>query len=96
MKGVEMDISEIKEGSVLRLIWVKGYGGHGATMKITKVNNKSFKAVEMNRSYSPGTLWTIHKNSEFLVLSGENKFKFNRGELEYSGKNEYFGLGDWQ
>lgn len=39
-----------------------GRGGHyQVTATVTKVNRKTVKAVEANRSYRPGTNWTIDK-----------------------------------
>ncbi len=38
----------------------RGRGGHVRVFAtVTKVNNKTFKATELPRSYSPGTLWTV-------------------------------------
>lgn len=38
-----------------------GRGGHfNVTARITKVNKKTFKATELPRSYSPGTLWLVN------------------------------------
>lgn len=39
----------------------RGRGGHVRVFaKVTKVNRKTFKAVEWNRSYAPGTNWTVN------------------------------------
>ena len=39
----------------------KGRGGHVRVFaKIAKVNRKTFKAIEWNRSYAPGTNWTVN------------------------------------
>jgi len=38
----------------------RGRGGHyTVTAKVTKVNKKTFNATEWNRSYAPGTSWTV-------------------------------------
>lgn len=47
----------------------KGRGGHVRVFaKVTKVNRKTFKAVEWNRSYAPGTNWTV--NIEYALQPG--------------------------
>jgi len=39
----------------------RGRGGHVRVFaKVTKVNRKTFKAIELPRSYSPGTLWNVN------------------------------------
>jgi hypothetical protein len=39
----------------------RGRGGHVRVFaKVTKVNRKTFKALELPRSYSPGTNWTVN------------------------------------
>jgi hypothetical protein len=39
----------------------RGRGGHVCVhAKVTKVNRKTFKATELPRSYSPGTLWNVN------------------------------------
>jgi len=38
-----------------------GRGGHcNVTVIVTKVNRKTFKATEYERSYRPGTKWNVH------------------------------------
>lgn len=39
----------------------RGRGNHVRVhAKVTKVNRKTFKALELPRSYSPGTPWIVH------------------------------------
>ncbi len=39
----------------------RGRGNHVRVhAKVTKVNRKTFKALELPRSYSPGTNWIVH------------------------------------
>lgn len=39
----------------------RGRGGHGGVhAKVTKVNNKTFRAIELPRSYAPGTPWVVN------------------------------------
>lgn len=39
----------------------RGRGGHHTVFAmVTKVNKKTFKATEWNRSYAPGTHWTVN------------------------------------
>jgi hypothetical protein len=41
----------------------RGRGGHyHVAATITKVNPKTVKAIECNRSYSPGTRWIVYKD----------------------------------
>lgn len=52
----------------------RGRGGHYfVTATVTKVNRKTVAAVECNRSYSPGTRWSVSK--EFI-----NKVRAPRDE----------------
>jgi hypothetical protein len=47
----------------------RGRGGHVRVFaQVTKVNRKTFKAVEWNRSYAPGTNWTV--NIEYALQPG--------------------------
>lgn len=57
----------IQSGDVIRLCWVNRYQ-HGATMLVTKVNPKTFKAIEIKGSYRPGTNWTVSKTAGGLHL----------------------------
>ena len=45
-----------------------GRGGHYRVLAVvTKVNKKTFKATEKERSHDPGTLWVYHMDSEDTV-----------------------------
>lgn len=46
-------------------------GTHLARMKVTKVNRKTFDAVEEPKSHRPGRLWRIHKTHPY-VFYGPN------------------------
>lgn len=47
----------------------RGRGNHVRVFaKVTKVNRKTFKALELPRSYSPGTNWTV--NIEYALEPG--------------------------
>lgn len=47
----------------------RGRGGHyHVTARVTKVNAKTLKLTEALRSYSPGTLWSVSKDTEELYL----------------------------
>lgn len=47
----------------------RGRGGHVRVFaKVTKVNLKTFRALELPRSYSPGTNWTV--NIEHALQAG--------------------------
>ena len=66
-------VMPVSVGSILFVGPFRNRGNHGAFVLITKVNNKTFKGVELKRSYTPGTKWTIHKESEFArVGKGED------------------------
>lgn len=46
----------------------RGRGGHYRVFAtVTKVNPKTVKAIEANRSYSPGTRWTVSKEEIRVV-----------------------------
>jgi len=47
----------------------RGRGGHySVRAKVTKVNRKTLQAIEIETSYSPGTPWTIHLETEGLHI----------------------------
>lgn len=49
----------------------RGRGGHfNVTARVTKVNKKTFKATELPRSYSPGTLWNVSISEETAARFG--------------------------
>ncbi len=47
--------------------FVKQYQ-HGATMMVTKINKKGFKATEIKGSYGQGTNWNIHVTYDSLQV----------------------------
>jgi hypothetical protein len=48
----------------------RGRGGHyHVTAIVTKINRKTFQATEAERSYRPGTPWTIYLNIEGLYIN---------------------------
>jgi len=53
---------DLRVGDVVKFLCNgRGRGGHVAVhARVTKVNRKTFKATELPRSYSPGTLWTVN------------------------------------
>lgn len=54
----------------------RGRGGHVRVLaKVTKVNRKTFKAVEWKRSYAPGTNWTV--NIEYALEPGNGGITVN-------------------
>lgn len=54
----------------------RGRGGHVRVFaKVTKVNRKTFKAVEWHRSYAPGTNWTV--NIEYALQPGNGGITIN-------------------
>jgi hypothetical protein len=78
---------DLKVGDVVRLIWVKSYQ-HGATMRITKINKKSFKAEELVGSYGGpgkyfpnGTTWNIHKLSNYVRVNYDECAEKNNWRL---------------
>jgi hypothetical protein len=64
----EVDIESIKIGDLLYVSGGLGYGGHFATVEVTKINRKSFIGIECERSYCAGRKWRIHKESEFAIV----------------------------
>jgi len=52
----------LRDGDVVEFLCSgRGRGGHVCVhAKVTKVNRKTFKATELPRSYSPGTLWNVN------------------------------------
>lgn len=52
----------LREGDVVEFLCSgRGRGNHlRVHARITKVNRKTFKATELPRSYSPGTLWNVN------------------------------------
>ncbi len=46
-------------GDIVFFPCVRGYGGHGATCEVTKINRKSVKAIEIKGSYRPGQPWAF-------------------------------------
>lgn len=65
-------LNPVEVGSMIFVPCVRGRGGHGAHILVTKVNKKTFKGIECKRSYIPGMHWTVHKESVFTTL-GENE-----------------------
>ena len=47
---------------------ISGRGGHGASIIVTKINRRSIKGIERERSYKPGTVWTIQADTEIAVV----------------------------
>jgi len=53
----------------------RGRGGHyGVTAVVTKVNHKTVKAVEDERSYRAGTLWNISVSEDNPVYKEETQW----------------------
>jgi hypothetical protein len=59
----------------------RGRGNHVRVFaKVTKVNRKTFKAVEWNRSYAPGTNWTV--NIEYALQPGNGGITIDLTRVE--------------
>lgn len=58
----------VSVGDVIFVGPFRNRGNHGAFVKITKVNKKTLKGVELKQSYSEGTNWSIHKESEYAKV----------------------------
>jgi hypothetical protein len=56
-------MDQLQPGKVIEFLCNgRGRGGHyHVYATVTKVNPKTVKAIEANRSYSPGTRWTVSK-----------------------------------
>ena len=47
----------------------RGRGGHcNVVAHVTKLNRKTFSAIEDLRSYNPGTLWRVTLDTENLYI----------------------------
>lgn len=66
---------------------VPGYGGHGATCIVTKINRKSIKATERPGSYKPGIQWIFGTSLELCRQTIKN-------ETAPYVTMEWFRLGD--
>ena len=62
---------DLKDGDVIQFTCNgRGRGGHyNVTATVTKVNRKTVKATERERSYRPGTLWNVAVNEDTVVFS---------------------------
>jgi hypothetical protein len=59
-------------GDEIKVHNVRGRGGHGAFIIIEKFNKKTIVGTERERSYTPGTKWSVHINSTFSIPKFEN------------------------
>jgi hypothetical protein len=64
------EVRDVKVGEVVYFLCNgRNRGGHhSVTARITKVNRITVEAIETVRSYSPGTKWKIHANTEWLRI----------------------------
>ena len=46
---------------------------HNASVRITKINRKSWKGVEIETSYGAGKEWSIHKEAKGLIMRGADR-----------------------
>jgi hypothetical protein len=62
----------IQQGDVVEFLCNgRGRGGHVRVFaRVVKVNRKTFKAIELPRSYSPGTNWTVNFGACFEPGAG--------------------------
>jgi len=59
----------------------RGRGNHVRVFaKVTKVNRKTFKAIEWDRSYAPGTNWTV--NIAYALESGNGGITIDRTRMK--------------
>jgi len=65
---------ELKDGDVFEFTCNgNGRGGHyNVTATVTKVNRKTVKAIERERSYRPGTRWCVAISEDFPVYKQVN------------------------
>lgn len=66
---------------------VRGRGGHGAYIIVNKVNQRSIKGIERERSYKPGTQWSIGAGATLALVgkSDAGLMTLSWGELGDSG-----------
>ena len=72
-----MQVSDVAVGTEL-FVFCKGRGGHGAWMRVTKLNRKSFDAVETDQSYRPGQEWRVSHNAKFAVVERNAQVGWHR------------------
>jgi hypothetical protein len=59
--------SDLKVGDIVLLLCPRGYGHHSAGIRITKMNRKTFKGIEIPHSYRPGVNWSVGINSALQI-----------------------------
>jgi len=73
----------LKIDDVICLYWANKYQ-HGASIKITKINKKTIKGIEIEGSYQPNTLWSIAKDANMYIDNMHNsQERFNEIVLKY-------------
>ena len=65
------DPDKVKIGDVITF-WHNPYQ-HNTSVRITKINRKSWKGVEIPTSYGAGKEWSIHKEAEGLMMRGADR-----------------------
>jgi hypothetical protein len=83
------DPEKVKLGDIVEIIHVEHYGHHPACVQITKVNKKSWLAIEINSSYRSGTHWVISKDSTNLRMHKSMHLLLPE-EVEVRGENQSF------
>ena len=73
METVMREFAQFADLKIGDQVWFfcngRGRGGHYRVhVEVKKINKKTFKAVEMPRSYSPGTEWTVHSSTDLYSL----------------------------
>lgn len=68
-KGNKMSLQALEIDDKVFIGGVRGRGGHGAYMVVTKVNKKSVEAVEVKGSYKPGTPWKLYRGTELAFTT---------------------------
>jgi len=57
---------DVKVGTEL-FVPCKGRGGHGAFVIVERVLARTYRGIERERSYHPGTKWTVHHEAPFAI-----------------------------
>lgn len=77
---------EIKVGDTLKFLCNGfGRGGHyGVTVKVLKLNPKTIKAIEQDRSYTPGTPWRLDADTEVTIIEFSDDWKSKYADPEFA------------
>jgi hypothetical protein len=78
-------VRAVKVGDKLQFLCNgKGRGGHyQVTVRVKKVNRKTIEAVELARSYTPGTQWKIHFDTDVYIMENSPEWLEKYGDPKF-------------